>query len=180
MDDVVKSYPALKKHVGNVVIQQGTNKGSDDPRQLEFYPPWEEENPNPGKITLELYRDFKGKALTDAVAGDLMHYLGATDPSTNKPVDPTFLSMKNEVKAARTPKQIKIDRQEYEDGKKGGDITESYDDWLKHSRIDAYIRGYVTPDKVDEWRKNGWYNDPRMKTAVEKIKKYMAGQPENQ
>ena len=55
----------------------------------------------------------------------------------------------------------------------------SYGDWLQQSRIDAYIRGYVTPELggryPDEWRKQGQYNAPAMKDAVEKIRQYVTG-----
>ena len=33
--------------------------------------------------------------------------------------------------------------------------------------------GYVTPDKTDEWRKNGFYSHPEMGKAVEDVKKYL-------
>lgn len=169
---VGKAFPRLAPYLKNVVIMKGKNTKGDD-RGLEFYPPWESENPNKGKITIQLF----GPASTSAIGGDIMHYLGAIDPKTKNPVDPAFFKMKQAVMAARTPQQDRTDRQIYADAVKNQGEKRSYKDWLQQSRIDAYIRGYVTPELggkyPDEWRKNGWYNQPNMKNAVETIKQYV-------
>ena len=51
---VQKQFPRLAPYLSNVTIQQGKKTNPKDDRGLEFYPPWESKNPNPGKITLEL------------------------------------------------------------------------------------------------------------------------------
>ena len=51
---VQAQFPRLAPYLSNVNIQQGQKAAGDD-RGLEFYPPWESRNPNPGKITLELF-----------------------------------------------------------------------------------------------------------------------------
>lgn len=178
LDDIRARYPVFSPHLGNVIVQKG--EAQDDERQLEFYPPWESQNPNPGKITVETYRDFKGKEMGDMVAGDLMHYLGAVNPNTNQPIDPQFRAMKQAVLSARTYKNDQTDRQAYQEEKDKGITTENYQDWLDHSRVDAYIRGYITPDTVDEWRHQGVYNNPNLQQAVQNIKNYVTGRDERQ
>ncbi len=180
--EVAKAYPRLKPFLSKVQIQQGQKTNPSDDRGLEFYPPWESENPNPGKITLELYDKMDGNALTSALGGDLLHYLGGVDPSTGKPVDPQYYAMKQEVLNARTPQQENVDKAMYAQAVHSGAEKRSYQNWLQQSRIDAYIRGYVAPEMggryPDEWRAHGWYNAPQMKVAVDAIKKYVTTESE--
>jgi hypothetical protein len=94
---------------------------------------------------------------------------------SGKPVDPDYYKLKQSVLAARTPRQQDVDLRMY---KQSGD-KRSYEDWLQQSRIDAYIRGWITPDERDEWRKNGWYKRPGMRNAVESIRKYLSSESKN-
>ncbi len=170
---VQAKFPALGRYLKDVVIQTGTN-GKGDDRQVETYVPWESENPNKGKITIQPFRPelTSGANLTNTVAGELLHYIGGVNPSTHQPVDPQYQALKQAVLQARTPQQQALDQREYAEQRKQGE-TRSFNDWLNQSRGDEYIMGYVTPDATDEWRKNGFYNDPAMKTAVENIKNYL-------
>lgn len=170
---VAQKYPKLAPYLPNVVVQHGKTQ-KDDPRSLEFYPPWESENPNPGKITLELFKSFSDpKELQTAVAGDLLHYLGGVNPETNRPVDPNYFALKQKVDAARTPQQQALDQRVYQEEKSQYGENRSYHDWLYQSRLDAYIRGFVTPDANDEWRKKGFYSTPNMKKAVSEVQSYL-------
>lgn len=179
LEEVGKQFPRLKPYLSNVKIQQGKKTDPNDDRGLEFYSPEHKENPNPGKITLELFDDMQGQQLTTALGGDLLHYLGGYDYKAGKPIDPKYWAMKQAVLKARTPHQEATDRQIYEQERKQYPGTGTYDDWLQESRIDAYIRGYVTPEMggryPDEWRRNGFYKDPKMLKAVEAIKQYVTG-----
>ena len=169
---VGEAYPALKPYLDRVIVSQGKTRAGD-PRQLEFYPPWERDNPHPGWITLELFNQaLKGNSLRDALAGDLLHYLGGTDPRTDKPVDPAYYALKQAVTKARTPQQIALDQRLYGEARRGGD-KRTLEDWLNESRIDAYIRGFVTPDAQDEWRRHGFYSDPAMLKAVQAVESYI-------
>lgn len=178
---VQAAFPRLSPHLKNVMIRQG-KKGPNDDRVLEFYPPWESRNPSPGKITLELYDKMEGPALTNALGGDLLHYLGGIDPKTSKPIDPEYFKMKRAVIAARTPGQIAMDQRVYQEAVKNEGEKRSIDDWMQQSRADAYIRGYVTPEiggkHPDEWRTQGHYKHPDMLKAVEDIKKYVTSSAE--
>jgi hypothetical protein len=181
LSEVQKQFPRLAPYLNNVMIQQGKKAAGDD-RGLEFYPPWESKNPNPGKITLELYDKMEGPTLTTALGGDLLHYLGGTDPKTNKPIDPQYYSMKQAVLNARTPQQQAMDQREYQNAVKNEGEKRPFEQWLQQSRIDAYIRGYVTPELggkyPDEWRKQGQYNNPAMLQAVQAIQKYVTSAPQ--
>ena len=176
LQDVAKQYPRLTPYLSQVQIQQG-KKGKNDDRGLEFYPPWESRNPNPGKITLELFDQMQGPALTSALGGDLLHHVGAIDPKTGKPIDPQYYALKQKVIESRTPRQQAMDHRMWQQAVRSGQEHRSYDQWMQQSRGDAYIRGYVTPEMggkyPDEWRKNGFYNDPAMKSAVDAIQQYV-------
>ncbi len=49
-----------------------------------------------------------------------------------------------------------------------------FDKWMQMNRGDAYIRGYITPDQNDEWRKNNVYTD-KQKVLLETMKAYLQG-----
>jgi len=173
LEKVGQRFPAYKKYLSNVVIKPGKNQKGDD-RQVEFYPPWESQNPNPGKLTVQPYRSdsMSGEGLTNTVSGELLHYIGGVDPSTGIPVDPNYHALKQKVANARTPEQKALDERIYEEQKKRGE-KRPFDQWFNQSRLDEYIMGYVTPDKDDEWRKHGFYSHPEMAKAVEDVKSYL-------
>jgi hypothetical protein len=166
-------FPALSPYLNNLVVQPGVNTKKDD-RQVEFYPPWESTNPNKGKLTITPYRKelTSGQGLTNTVAGELLHHIGGVDPTSGKPINPAYYSLKQAVAAARTPGQIALDQRVYQQQVKQGE-KRPFNQWFNQSRLDEYIMGYVTPDKTDEWRKNGFYNSPDMKKAVDAVKQYL-------
>lgn len=172
-----KEWPVLAPHLDNFKIQFGDTAAGDQ-RQLEYYPPWETDNPNPGKSTIEIYRkDMSPDELKSAIAGDALHHLGSVDPRTNSPVDPKFMALKVELGDSLTPKQLAIDRKVY--AEEGNGDGRSFDDWMHESRLDAYIRGYLTPDKVDEWRKQNTYT-PEQKATLNKMQAYLSGKSEGE
>lgn len=176
VQNVAMAYPGLTKHLAKTAVQWGTPSGPEDDRQLEFYQPWEGDNPNPGKATVELFnRDLKGKQITDSVALDMLHHVGAVDPQTNQPVDPDYYPLKQQmlqqVKAAAHP----WDKEAYQDDVKAYG-PQSYDDWLAHNRTDAYIRGYISPEMNPEWQQPGIYSPDMVKTG-DAIKRYLTARP---
>jgi hypothetical protein len=170
---VGRQYPALSPLLGNFKVQWGPQQS--DGRQLEFYPPWETDNPNPGK-TLELYnRDLSGQGLQNAVAGDALHLLGTVDPRTSNPVDPTYYAMKQSLLGMLTPQQRAIDQKAYEAERPFyNGAPPSYNDWMQRNRLDAYIRGYITPDAADNWR--DVYNTQQL-NQLEAMRAYLMAQP---
>jgi hypothetical protein len=166
-------FPAYSDYLSKVVIHPGTTSPEDD-RQVETYMPWEDENPNPGKLTIQPFHKSltSDQALPNMVAGEMLHYIGGIDESTGKPVDPSYYNLKQQVKASRTPHQAKIDDESYKQAQKSGE-TRSFDKWFDESRGDEYIMGYVAPDKNREWINHGWYKDPKMAKAVEDVRKYL-------
>ncbi len=169
LQDVAATYPALALHVKKAMVYDATPSKDQTDNQLETYLPWEDWNPHPGKVTTELYRPYTSRSeLRDALAGDLIHLAGAVDPKTGKPVDPTYYKLKQQVKKARSPQQIKADYRAY---KESGD-ERSFDQWFQDSRGEAYVRGRLFPDKNDEWR--SWYEEnPKLKKAVDNVGKYL-------
>ena len=144
-----------------------------DRRQLEYYPPWEDRNPTPGKATLELYNTGESPEITkNLITGDMLHYLGSVDPRTSQEVDPTFMALKKQFMTTLTPEQIAVDRRAYEHEKSMYETPPSFDDWMAINRGDAYLRGFLTPDANDEWRKQGVYT-PAQTEILKSIQQYM-------
>lgn len=173
---VARDYPGLAKHMTNVAVQWGQPIGPHDDRQLEYYAPWESDNPNPGKSTVELYnRGLKGKSLSNAVALDMLHYVGGVDPTTGSAVDPDYLKLKQamgaEVAKARRPMDWEAYKQDLD-----AYGPQNYQDWLNKNRTDAYIRAYAVPAMNPDWQQPGMFT-PGMSAVGDKIKAYLAGPP---
>ena len=110
-------------------------------RQLEFYPPWEGDNPHPGVSTLEVYnRSLRGPALTNALSADMLHLIGAVDPRTGQPVDPKWLAAKQQFLATLTPEQRAMNERAYAQALAQGE-RRPFDEWMMQSRGDAFLRG---------------------------------------
>lgn len=164
---VAQSYPALAAHLKNAVGQWGKDTG--DGRQLEFYPPWESDNPNKGKTTLEFFnRSIPTEQIPEFAAADMLHYLGATNPETGQPVDAQWQSMRKAMASSRTPKQIEADQKDYTDSKE----TLPFDQYLENNRLDAYMRGAAFPSINPEW---GEYLTPEQKTLGNQLQGYLRG-----
>lgn len=151
-------YKALAPYMPNSAIVQ-TPKAPGDDRHLEFYPPYEEQSPRPGKITFELFDKMNPQSRENAVAADALHHLGGyADASKTTPVDPAWMNMKNELMANRNPAQRSIDEHAFAQEHEPGDTM---DTWLQRSRADAYIRAGLFPAQNPDWQRakgdpEGW------------------------
>lgn len=173
--DIAARFPGLAPHVQGAVIQRGPPQQHGG--HLEFFPPHEAYNPNPGKVTVEVYNpDLTGPRLTDAVAGDMLHHLGGASLD-GRNVDPAFAGMKQQFMRSITPQQRAVDQREYEHARGEGEQRD-FDTWMNQSRGDAYVRGYLFPDANDEWRKQGVYT-PEQTQTLEKMRRHIGGMPLN-
>lgn len=158
LNNVGQSYPRLKKYLSQTAIKKSP---SEDDRQLEYYAPWEEENPTPGKIMLEIFNpELKGKELSESVALDMLHYLGSKNPK-GEAVDPEYYKLKSSMRDAIQKADRPMDKEAYWEERKAGMAGPSYNDWLEHNRTDAYIRGYVSPEMNPEWHPDIYTTDMR-------------------
>lgn len=167
LSSVGKKYPRLAPLASGAVAQWGDDPG--DGRQLEFYPPWEEQSPVPGKTVLQFYnRKMPAEQLPDIAAADLLHQLGAVDPRTNKPVDQGWLDEKNKFLETLTIPQMNTDQREYMSDRKKFNSTQSFTDWMNNSRSDAYLRGAIFPDQNPEW--HDYLSDEQRATGARLLK----------
>ena len=132
-------------------------------RQLEYWPAQEPgtpdfPNPSPGKITLEIYNNElrqNPQLLENAIYGDLLHGLRN---------DKTFDLLRHEFKSGFMPETIDFEKRN------------GFDE-MDDSRLDAYIRGALAPDKNNEFMLNqeksgNVYSDKQMR-ILEIMKKYL-------
>lgn len=158
---VASKYKALSPYMSQAEIVQSPKAKGDD-RHLEFYPPYESDNPRPGKITFELFDQMAPHQRENAVAADALHYLGGySDAGGQHPVDPQWLKMKNELMSYRSPAQLTMDAGEYQQSRAPDDTMDS---WLQRSRADAYVRAGVFPEDNPDWQRpagdpEGWTPD---------------------
>ena len=166
---VAALYPRLAQYLPQTVIRRGTAR---DGRQLEFYPPWESDNPSPGNLTVELFnRRLRGRNLSDSIGLDMLHYLGSRTPQ-GAAVDPTYRALKDAmIEAIRTANRP-WDREAYGQERRAGLAGASYDAWLENNRADAYIRGLVSPRMNPEWQRPGTYT-PEMQRIGQQIRQYL-------
>lgn len=168
-------YPVLEPHLRNSVISYGTPTGPNDDRQLEFYHPWDGENPNPGKNTIEIYnRGLKGDDLHAAIAGDLLHRLGSKEPSTGLPVDPKFYQLRQELSNARDVTHRRIDRDAYQREQSSPYPPGEYPAWDQHSRLDSYVRGGLFPKQNPGWDR---MITPEMQPIFNRMNTYLKSRP---
>lgn len=154
-------YKALAPVMRHAAVVQSAPATGDD-RHLEFYQPTERDNPRPGRSTFELFDNPTGQKREDAIAADALHRIGGTDGG--RPVDPTWMGMKQELVGSRSPGQRRIDREAFQGE---GEPGQTPDRWMQQNRADAYIRAGLFPQDNPEWQlpegdPEGFTNDQRL------------------
>lgn len=169
-----KTYPTLAPFLGNLSVKQGQPSGPGDDRQLEFYQPWESENPSPGKLTTEIFNPNikSGPDLQQTIAGDMLHHLGAVNPQTGAPVDPQWMDMKQRLIGAIPDNHAQMNTGAYEQEKASPYGAGSYNDWMQNNRGDAYIRAGVFPQQNPDWQQPGLMS-PQMQSIFGDMDKYL-------
>jgi hypothetical protein len=157
---VNRQYPLL----ANVPISVSRAAG---PYQDETYMPWGEDNPAPGKLSIQL-RAAQPKTqqdLQDIITTEAMHYLGNIKPG-GEPVNPAWWKLKQQFRQAMTPRDQELAQQHWleeqkafkESGGREGD-NRSFDDFMNKSYLDMFMRGYMFPkSQGQEWieRQGHW------------------------
>lgn len=168
-----QNYPTLLPYLKNLSVLNGTPMGPNDNRQLEFYQPWERNNPNPGKLTTELFnKNLSGTDLQQTIAGDMLHHLGAVNPQTNAAVDPNWMDMKQRLIAARTGDNQQMDMGAYKQEQASPYGAAPYPDWMQNNRSDAYIRAGLFPQQNPEWQRPGMFS-PQMQSIFGDMGNYL-------
>jgi len=161
-----EKYPILKG--------LGFQAGFDPDRRgkVEFYSPDEpgsQEDPRPSHAPMGTpyisVRDPK-YINPEVFLGEGMHYLPQ--------VDPNFAAFREKIRESMTPEQLAQSRRRYDFYRSDPENPETrpYEDFFEVSDLDAFIRGYISPDKADEWRKSGTYNTNQIK-LLEFMKSYL-------
>jgi hypothetical protein len=173
VSSITKAYPALAPYDWSGVDSRA--KGISNGRQLEFYPPEDPDNPTPGKPTIEVFNpELQGEALKQAILGDMLHHL----PS----VDPGWAALRQKFLQSLTPEQDKKNKEEYAIDREQYGETAPYDQWMQMSRLDAYLRGYLTPDKNDNWSKpigKSPAYTPEQLQLLEQMREHLEGGTDN-
>lgn len=171
--DIGKQYPTLSPYLRNLVVKNGQATGPGDDRQLEFYQPWERDNPHPGKLTTEIFnQDIRGADKTQAIAGDLLHHLGAVNPTNGAPVDAQWLAMKQRLMDSREPDHLQMDAGAYQRQQQSPYGAGSQEDWLQNNRSDAYIRAGLFPKQNPDWQRAGTFS-PQMQAIFGEMREYL-------
>jgi hypothetical protein len=149
-------------------LQQLKQQGMQE-NQLEYWPPQETGTPAFPRPTgtkghvLEIYRKdlmTDSNKLKQAIYGDLLHGMSG---------DPYFAALKKEFVANYTPETKAFEAKQ----NRGGN---------PEAVNDMYIRGWLSPDERDEFRKNqaqsGKVYSPRQIQILNEMKRYIStGQP---
>lgn len=165
-----QQYPRFAK------LPLALTKGTG-PMYSETYPPEEDENPVPGKWTIQLRSpEALGdqKKWPDEVSLEAIHGLQATDPGYQKLTDEFVHSM--------THDQLSDARRAYQRDMKnaGGNFMntgqpEPFDSWMKRVQAQEYIRGGIFTKVIPNWigpKGEGRYTPAQMK-LLDKIKNYL-------
>tara|TARA_Y100001963_G_C6641526_1_gene381211 strand:- start:241 stop:813 length:573 start_codon:yes stop_codon:yes gene_type:complete len=148
LSEITSEYPALAKYPWDLV--EGDPSRNMGGGFLEFYSPDDRNNPSQGKATIELYQralQLPRDERKQMVFGDMLHYLPEVDPEWN--------NLRNEYQGSLTDKQRKIDRMAYQRDVRNsieqGMRPRSVDRFMDMNRLDAHVRGYLAPDRRNEW-----------------------------
>lgn len=180
---IALEYPTIAKQQKNWNI--GYSPEQKYPTAyLEFYPEHEEYSPTPGTVYQEIYPRLAKEAdvptLKNMLAGDALHWFGGVN-GAGAPNDEMFYALKKRFQGTRTPDQTASDQRTFKKMADQGD-TRPWDTWQDEHRTDAYLRGYLFPDKDDNWRKSGTYT-PEQMAILGQMKAYLSGkgyhQPES-
>jgi hypothetical protein len=135
----------------------------EGPGHFEFYPPDESHNPRPGKPTIEIRnKELSGEWLERGMLGEMLHYLPQ--------VDETFRGLKDELVQSMPKSEWNFAFEKWQRERAKGD-RRPFDQWFDMTHSDALIRGWLTPDQADEWRKQNVYDD-NMKRVLQKIQQH--------
>lgn len=162
LDEILESlqaeFPALRNH------EFSLRRGIPNPQgghHLEFYPAWEpgapgRGRPEPGRHVIEILNpELTGRPLREMVAGDMLHLLGAVNPSTGQPVDPRWRALKQVFRDSLTPEQMQLESSIYTELARRGREQRPFDDYLDQVRLDGYIRAGIFPLVNPDWHRPG-------------------------
>ena len=121
--------------------------------------------------TIELYERVESEDLPKALFGDMLHHL--SDEGETRGVAPEFQKLLGEIDESMTDRQKAFDRKVYERQYPDGERT--FDNWWKYSGRDAFVRGYLAPDKRDEMRRQDVYTD-KQRSILGKMDTLLRGQ----
>ena len=148
LSEIISEHPALAEYPWDLV--EGDPSRNMGGGFLEFYSPDDRNNPSQGKATIELYQralQLPRDERKQMVFGDMLHYLPEVDPEWN--------NLRNEYQGSLTDKQRKIDRMAYQRDVRNsieqGMRPRSVDRFMDMNRLDAHVRGYLAPDRRNEW-----------------------------
>lgn len=168
-----EKYPRLKSTMDTARLQWAPEEKGAGRGHLEFFHPWDIDNPHPKEATFEMYDpSMKGNDLQDYIAADALHHLGSRNPFTMQDVDPAWRAQKKEFMNSYTPDQNRMNMAEYYRENSGIDGT-TVDDYMDQNRTDAYLRGALFPSVNPEWQEPGFYTPEQlemlghMKTALQ-------------
>jgi hypothetical protein len=178
IDPVYKRWPNMKKWLPDYKVKDSRTEyarpeDADEPNPqfrgaLEHYdknetgPPREPgdrtNRPFPGHNTIEIFKPLKerGEDVTQALFGDMLHGLHH--------VNPEYAELRREFGRAIL-NDSELLKEEVDIWKRGSD-NRDFGQYLEYSRLDAFIRGLVSPDKANDWA--GVYT-PEMRKIGRKI-----------
>ena len=137
----------------DVKIVDSRAKGVSSGRKLEYYS--EDDSPTNSRMVEVFDPSLQGKVLEDAVLGDLLH--------AAKELSPQFKDLRTMLQRTKTAEQTMHDKQMYDHNRQKYGETRPYAKWMEHSRLDAFIRGYV----VNQWP--GYSYTPQQKAIMDQM-----------
>ena len=145
-EEVLAEFPAMRKIPFEVGRAVGKGK-------VEAYPEFESRSPRRGKNFIEFRSDTEKSPRNEVksmLAGEVLHFLGGLDIE-GKPVNPAFRKFKDEFRQSLTAEQLAFEKQFHKKLQDAGEEDRPFDDFMEYSRTDAYIRGFLFPDKDAEF-----------------------------
>ena len=161
--DVQQQYPLLRN------VPFAVTDAPNKPYYSETYMPWDDENPVPGKLNIELRKQsgLTGQPLEDALATESFHLLGATQPS-GVPYNQDWYTLKQQLAQTLSPRELAVAQAQAQQNQRPLSAE------MQRSFLDMLIRGYLSPQSQgDEWIRRkasptGW--TPQQQVILEQLK----------
>lgn len=130
-DQAYAQYPKLRKY--GFQFMDSRNHPDAGSRLLETYPADEEDNPLPGRPTIQ---QFSPDLTPKDFLGETLHILPKVDPQVGQ--------MRQQFIDSMTPQQMQQLQEQYKYSKDNYGEERPFDQWKDMTGLDAWFRGHIS------------------------------------
>jgi hypothetical protein len=154
-------YPAIKQSLDFDIVTGNGNGYS------ETYPAEEDRSHYKGRDTIEVRPksfDFSDDEMATSLLGESLHLL--------KKRSPQYQQLHQDFVRSLSQKDLDFAMKRYEYARQKEGEERPFAKWFDNTWSDALVRGYIAPDRNDEFRNGGFYS-PENKAVLERMRQFL-------